>query len=198
VCVLQLMCFIIFCDIFLCLRHKNSFFSSLNRTCGCECYSSAYTVGVETGDVCCATSSNDSKRRKKNSAVGCCHAGGREECLFSWTCISQTFQDEQWREAHRRGPLEVAFGHPASVNINIGEELNLLGNILMQSLESQPTSQKNMSLTLVSCLVYSFTLKMETCVSETSVSPENITVHNHRCENFSSYKITPKLEKTGT
>jgi hypothetical protein len=54
--------------------------------------------------------------------------------------------------------------------------------------------------TLVSCLAYSSTLKMEaTCSSETSVAfqltarrhiPEDITLHNHRCENLKfSYKL---------
>jgi hypothetical protein len=50
--------------------------------------------------------------------------------------------------------------------------------------------------TLVSCLAYFSTLKMEAkCSSETSVdfkritrccTPENKTPHNHRCENFKS------------
>jgi hypothetical protein len=52
--------------------------------------------------------------------------------------------------------------------------------------------------TLVSCLAYTLTLKMEaTCSLETSVDfqrttwcyiPEDSTLHNHRCENLKSYK----------
>jgi hypothetical protein len=54
--------------------------------------------------------------------------------------------------------------------------------------------------TLVSCLAYSSTLKMEvTCSSETSVDfqrttqryiPKDRNIHNHRCEDFKSYILT--------
>jgi hypothetical protein len=58
--------------------------------------------------------------------------------------------------------------------------------------------------TLVSCLPYSLTLKMEvTCSSEMSVDfqrttlhyiPKVRTLHNHRCENFKSYAIFASLQ----
>jgi hypothetical protein len=50
--------------------------------------------------------------------------------------------------------------------------------------------------TLISCLAYSSTLKMETCCSKTSAGiqrttrryiPEDGTHHNHRCQNLKSY-----------
>jgi hypothetical protein len=55
------------------------------------------------------------------------------------------------------------------------------------------------SFTLVSCLTYSSTLKMEvTCSSDTSVDlqrttrryiPEDWTLHNHRCENLKFFSL---------
>jgi hypothetical protein len=59
-----------------------------------------------------------------------------------------------------------------------------------------------------SCLAYSSTLKMEaTCSSETSVDfklttwrckPEDITLHNRRCENLKSYKMKYGMVGIGT
>jgi hypothetical protein len=59
------------------------------------------------------------------------------------------------------------------------------------------SGKHGLSFTLVSCLAYSSTLKTEaTSCSETSVDfqrttwchiPEDITLHNHRCENLKSY-----------
>jgi hypothetical protein len=61
---------------------------------------------------------------------------------------------------------------------------------------------------LVSCLTYSSTLKMETkCSSEMSVEyqrttqryiPEDITLHNHRCENLNSYLSYPSMLPLGS
>jgi hypothetical protein len=58
---------------------------------------------------------------------------------------------------------------------------------------------KHVASTLVSCLAYSSTLKMEeTCPSETLVDfqqttqcyiPEDRSLHNHCCENLKSYKF---------
>jgi hypothetical protein len=62
-----------------------------------------------------------------------------------------------------------------------------------------PHLQGRFSRSLVSCLAYSSTLKIEaTCSSETSGAtqritgrhiPEHDTLHNHRCENLKSYEI---------
>jgi hypothetical protein len=62
----------------------------------------------------------------------------------------------------------------------------------------------NHSFTLVFCLAYSSTLKMEaTCSSETSVDfqrttrryiPEDKTLHNHRCENLKLYNFIADFE----
>jgi hypothetical protein len=95
------------------------------------------------------------------------------------------------------------------------DEFYLLGHNAVQSVESEPTFRRNMlppsagsknkprallatSITLISFLAYSFTLKMEAaCSSETSVDtqrttrryiPEDRTLHNHRYENLKSYK----------
>jgi hypothetical protein len=84
-------------------------------------------------------------------------------------------------------------------------ELYLVGYDAVRSVESQPTSWKNIwnqriiQAKLFSCLAYSSTMLMEaTCVSETSVdflyitrhdTPEDRTVHNHGNENFGSYVL---------
>jgi hypothetical protein len=97
------------------------------------------------------------------------------------------------------------------------EEYHLLGYNAVQSVESQPTFRRNIlppfsgsknkqaelclppAYTLVSCSAYFSTMKMEAiCSSETSVdfqrttrrhTPEDSTLHYHRCENLKSYKL---------
>jgi hypothetical protein len=80
----------------------------------------------------------------------------------------------------------------------------LLGYNPAQSVQNQPTFRRNTSppssFTLVSCLAYSSTLKLEaTRSSETSADfqratrryiPQHRTIHNHRCENLKCYMFT--------
>jgi hypothetical protein len=118
-------------------------------------------------------------------------------------------QDTNWIHLIQDGfPWEVLVK-------NCNENLFLLEYNDMYCVESQPTLRRNMStpssgsninnlkfctppaFTLVSCLAYSSSLKMEaTCSSETSVDsklttwrciPEGRTLHDHNSENLKSF-----------
>jgi hypothetical protein len=87
---------------------------------------------------------------------------------------------------------------PLKVNRYFGGTccLHLQGRKIGQA-RNQREPESKQSFTLVSCLAYSSTLKMEaTCSSETSADfqrttrryiSEDRTVHNHGCENLKSY-----------
>jgi hypothetical protein len=75
--------------------------------------------------------------------------------------------------------------------------LHLQGRRISQA-RNQHERRWQVAFTLVSCLVHSLTLEMETCSSETSVVfqwttcryiPENRNPHNQCCDNLKSYII---------